>query len=50
MEEVWKELERKGELSHCKKCHKKIWLYWFTDKLYSKDEMHICAPCMFNRK
>lgn len=50
MEEVWQELEKKGELTHCKKCGRNIWLYWKTDTDFEKEEMDICAPCLFKRK
>jgi len=47
---IWYNLKRKDELTYCKRCGKKIWKFWYSDKLYSKDAMTLCAPCYFNRK
>ncbi len=33
---IWYNLKRKDELTYCKRCGKKIWKFWYSDKLYSK--------------
>ena len=38
------------EIVTCRRCGKLIWKYWHTAKDFSKDEMDICAPCLFDKK
>jgi hypothetical protein len=47
---LWKELKKKDELTVCRKCKKKIWLYWYLDREggeRGKKVMDLCAPCFF---
>lgn len=44
--DIWKILEAEDELTHCKKCKKKIWKYWHVDSNKISGEMEICGPCL----
>ena len=61
IDQVWKDLEKKDELTHCETCGKKIWKYWHVvDSYYKKKklkeksedgfpEMTKCGPCFFKK-
>ena len=45
--DIWKELERKDELTNCEECGKKMWIFWHTDSNMVTGGMRRCAPCHF---
>ena len=42
----WGELARKGEVTYCKKCGKRIWRFWKA-KSNMVNPMILCGPCYF---
>lgn len=58
-QQVWMELDFKGETSYCEDCGTKIWQFWFNPSLQQDNRkearvnyplMTECAPCLFEIK
>ena len=41
----WGILEEKNQVTYCRKCGQKVWIYWHKDKLEKK----LCANHYFKR-
>ena len=49
MDEIWKELKEKDEITNCEGCGRKIWIYWHTDSNIINGGMKRCGPCHSGR-
>lgn len=49
--DIWNILQEKEELGECKKCGKKIYIYWRKKKAWETNykKMDLCSPC-YNKR